>query len=39
MIKNKLHGETHTDEFLNHSPPLQDPLGRNKVDEVMLDVV
>ena len=39
MIKDKLHCKTHTDKFLNHSPPLQDSLGRNRVDEVMLNIV
>ena len=39
MFKNKLHGKTHTDELLNHGPPLQDPPSRNRVNEVMLDVI
>ena len=39
MLKNKLHSETHTDEILYRSPPLQDLPDRNRVDEVVLDVI
>ena len=39
MLKNKLHSETHTDELLYRGPPLQDLPGRNRVDEVVLDVI
>ena len=39
MIQNKLHSKTHTDKLLNRSPPLQDPLGGDSVDKVMLNVV
>ena len=39
MLMNKLHSETHTDELLYHSPPLQDLPNRNRVDEVVLDVI
>ena len=39
MLKNKLHSETHTDELLFRSSPLQNSLGRNSVDEIMLNVV
>ena len=39
MIQNKLHGETHTDKFLNRSPPLQDPLGGDGADKVVLYVI
>ena len=39
MIQNKLHSKTHIDKLLNRSPPLQDPLGGDSVDKVMLNVV
>ena len=39
MIQNKLHSKTHIDKLLNCSPPLQDPLGGDSVDKVMLNVV
>ena len=39
MLKNKFHSETHTDKLLYRGPPLQDLPGRNRVDEVVLDVI
>ena len=39
MLKNKLHSETHTDELLYRSPPLLDLPDKNRVDEVVLDVI
>ena len=39
MIQNKLHSKTHIDKLLNRGPPLQDPLGGDSVDKVMLNVI
>ena len=39
MLKDKLHSKTYADKLLYRSPPLQNPLGRNSVDEVMLKIV
>ena len=39
MIQNKLHSKTHTNKLLNCDSPLQDPLGGDSIDKVMLDVV
>ena len=39
MIQNKSHSKTHTDKLLNRYPPLQDPLGGDSVDKVMLNIV
>ena len=39
MIQNKLHSKTHTNKLLNRDSPLQDPLGGDSIDKVMLDVV
>ena len=39
MIQNKLHGETHTDKFLNRSPSLQDHLDGDGVNKVVLYVI
>ena len=39
MIHNKLHNKTHTNKLLNRGSPLQDPLGGDSVDKVMLNVV
>jgi len=39
VVQNELHSKAHTNKLLNHSPPLQNPLGGDSVDEVMLDIV
>ena len=39
MLKNKLHSKTYADELLHCSPPLQNSLGRNSVDKIMLNIV
>ena len=39
MIQNELYSKTHANKLLYRSPLLQDPLGRNSINEVMLDVV
>ena len=39
MIQNKLHNKTHTNKLLNRGSPLQDPLGGDNVDKVMLNVI
>ena len=39
MIQNKLHSKTHTNKLLNRGSPLQDPLGGNSINKVMLDVI
>ena len=39
MIQNKLHSETHTDKLLNRGPPLQNPLGGDGVNKIVLNVI
>ena len=39
MVQQKHHSKPNTNQLLNYSPPLKDPLSRNRVDEVMLNVV
>ena len=39
MLKNKLHNKTYADKLLYRSPPLQNSLGRNSVDEVMFNII
>ena len=39
MVHNELHSKTHANKLLNPSPPLQDPLGRNGVNKVVLNIV
>ena len=39
MIQNKLHSETHVDKLLNRGPPLQDPLGGDGVNKIVLNVI
>ena len=39
VVQNELHNKAHINKLLNRSPPLQNPLGGDSVDEVMLDVI
>ena len=39
VLKNKHHSKTYADKLLHRSPPLQNSLGKNSVDEIMLNVV
>ena len=39
MVHDELYSEAHTNKLLNCSPPLQDPLGGNCVNKVMLDII
>ena len=39
MVQNELHSKAHTNKLLNHSPSLQDPLGGNYVNKVMLNII
>ena len=39
MVQNELYNKAHADKLLYRSPPLQDPLSENGINEVVLDVV
>ena len=39
MVQNELYSEAHTNKLLYCSPPLQDPLGGNCVDKIMLNII
>ena len=39
MVQNKLHSEIHTEKLLNHGSPLQNPLGGDGVNEIVLNVI
>ena len=39
MVQDKLHSETHTDELLNCGSPLQNPLGGDSVNKIVLNVI
>ena len=39
MVQNELYSKAHANKLLYHSPPLQDPLGRNDINKFVLDVV
>ena len=39
MVQQKLHSKSNSNQVLNCSPPQQDPLHRNCVDEVILNVI
>ena len=39
MVQNELYSKAYTNKLLYRNPPPQDPLGRNGINEVVLDVV
>ena len=39
MVQNKLHSETYTDKLLNRGSPLQNPLGGDSVNKIVLNVI
>ena len=39
MVQNELYSKAHANKLLYHSSSLQDPLGRNDINKVVLDVV
>ena len=39
MVWYELHDKAYSNQLLNYSPPLQNPLSRNSINEVVLDIV
>ena len=39
MVQNELYSKAHTNKLLYRSPPLQDPLGRDGIDEVVFNII
>ena len=39
MVQNELHNKAHANKLLNRNSSLQDPLGGNCVNKVMLNII
>ena len=39
MVQNELHSKAYANKLLNHNSSLQDPLGGNCVNKVMLNII